>query len=213
MASTFATTAWLSLSSAVVTGFPASIACWTIASTTALTNDLTLIQIGDSTFGNYFNINADNAATYAEIHNSGGYFDASSSTLLSTSVWTHVCAVFNSASPYASIYVNGTKGTDYTTSKTVSAFTQSLIAAYGNVSGDGYVGSLAQVGIWNTNLVSSDVTALNAGFSPKLVRAANLVSYVPLLTVTGTEPDRCRATGWTVNGTPVSIANPRIFGF
>lgn len=70
-----------------------------------------------------------------------------------------------------------------------------------------YVGDIAEVAVWwNTNLTAAGFAALAAGFSPRAVRAASLVHYLPLV---NDATDFCKSPYPTVVGTTVTD-HPRI---
>ena len=99
---------------------------------------------------------------------------------LSTGVWHHGAAVFNSSSSKLG-YKNGVAGTLETTSANVT-ITRASIAVSADNTPFGYCyGAIAECAIYNKALSANEILTLSKKYSPLLVARSSLVAYWPLI--------------------------------
>lgn len=204
-------TDWLDVGVAAVTVAPLTLVCWFRAD--ILDQQATIVSLGD-TAGNteYFILNV----TLGEAVNAfakGGVPDdgATTSTTFSTNVWHHAAGVFASTTS-RSAYLNGGGKTTNVTSVSPSSIDTTAVGRTGKQTpADYFDGSIAEVGIWNTNLSDAQVTSLAGGTSPLFIAKANLKGYWPIFG--GRSPERDysgNGNDLTVNGTPAQIDHPAV---
>lgn len=126
---------------------------------------------------------------------------------IGSNVWNH-CCLTNSGSSMKG-YVNFTNTGTLTHSQTPSNFTSVVIGGNEAPAGE-HEGYLAEVAIWSAQLVDAEVSALNDGYSPLLVRPSSLVAYLPI--VGRYDPEICLITGNTaaLTSAPPQAAHPRV---
>lgn len=126
----------------------------------------------------------------------------------STGVWNHAAGVVASTGSRTA-YLNGTAGTANTTGISNPTLTATSIAARKNSTVAGYSTiEIADVGIWNVELTSAEITSLSKGMSCQHIRPQSLVFYAPLIREL-IDPKGGK-TLTNVNSTTVS-AHPRIY--
>jgi hypothetical protein len=208
------TTGFLSRSSAIVSGVPATLAGWVYLN--SLAAEIYVIGLGNSSGadGSMMNVYVrTTGAVRANAQNSA--FTGTSATTtatISTGSWHHVCAVFTSATSRA-VFLDGANKATNATSVTIGALDRSFIGG-GMEAGFQIISPscrVAEVGIWNVALTDAEVACLGAGMSPKFIRRPSLVEYVPIY---GNDSPELGVKGnpYTVNGTiPKVDDHPRIF--
>lgn len=126
-------------------------------------------------------------------------------------VWYHGVAVFESVSS-RSIYLNGIFYTTNTTVLIPSIVANIHIGAnfQANLpSGGGhFAGNIADVGMWNTSLSSSEIFSLSSGVTCDKVRPQNLSFYAPLIRDL---QDTKGGLIITPNNGPIATTHPRIY--
>jgi hypothetical protein len=139
------------------------------------------------------------------------YGQADTSSGFSTSTWHHVAGVFTSSTSRAAYLDGGNKGTNSTSIVPTGPFDETCFSGYweGGVQYNSIDGYIAECAIWNAALTDAEVAALAAGYSPLLIRPANLVFYVPL--IRDADEDIVGGLSLTANGTPTVEAHPRIY--
>ena len=212
-----ASSEYLSMGSAVLSGTPISMACWynsddatlqqvlMLVSDTAADDDYFAMTLMGDVAGDYIRARTKRSTTTGAITTAG----------YSVSTWEHACAVFASSTSRA-IYINGgDKGTDATSKIPISLDTtaigvakQSSIAAYMS-------GLIAEAAIWNIALTDAEVLLLSGGYSPLFIHPQNLVAYWPLIREsvgdgTGDGLDIVGGNNLTATNTPVNGDHPRI---
>jgi len=172
---------YLQIDEAVISAaYPLTLACW--FKTTTDTTAGGLIWIGDKDYEDRWQLlylqPAQGVKAYSK-QGSGGI--ALSTAAYSPGVWQHACGVFAAANLRAAYVNGGNKGTD-TASVTPTGFDRVGIGMFRDSSPSSPVdAAIAEIGIWNAALTDAEVASLAAGFSPLLVRPANLVAYWPLI--------------------------------
>ena len=214
MALTFtsASSKYLRIASAAITGAPLTMACWFYP--TDLTNFQILMSINNSgaSFNNFrFGFRGDQAGDPLEFLTWGGAgpLGATSSAGASgTSAWYHACGVEISTSSRIVYFNGGNTGTE-STSNTPTGLNDTEIGAYrfgASAPTTFFDGYMAEVAMWNAALDAGEVAALAKGFSPALIRPQSLVYYIP-----GVSDilDR-KGTTWTNNNSVGFTTHPRV---
>ena len=96
--------------------------------------------------------------------------------------WYHIAGTMSSGNNKY-VYVDGSPGAlDFFYANPVSLDLTTL-GAFERISGPQWPlsGGLAEVGFWNIDLDTSEISALAKGISPLLIRPQNLVAYWPLI--------------------------------
>ena len=168
--------------SAVVSGFPVTIACW--AYPTDDTIVCTLIGVGSSTTNH--NAVLDIAGTVANNPfrcGCRGNITAGSSNIDNPSfnTWSHFCGVFASTTSRTA-YLNGTAGTTNTTDVGTPSWDRTGIGATYRSDFSPAVnymsGYICEAAIWNVALGATEISLLAAGMNPlRSASRANLVQY------------------------------------
>jgi hypothetical protein len=194
--------------------YPFTFACWAYFTTVAATQ---IIMMVDSTTASsryasiYMNASTPNIVAGV---NGSTYNEALSGATVTTGVWYHIASVGVSSTSRL-VYLNGVSGSQ-TGANTLAATTINKLtigAAFaGSATASNFTnGRIAFPAYWNAALNASDIGALKAGASPRMIKTANLVAYLRLTGNASPEPDLVSATPWTVTGTPAETANPLIF--
>ena len=223
MALTFtrASSKYLRIASAAITGAPLTMACWFYP--TDFTNFQILMSINNSSsaFNNFrFDYRGDSggnpvAATAWDIGGASG--GTSSAGASGASAWYHAAAVYASSTSRTAYFNGGNTGTD-TASRTPSGLNDTEIGSYRFGSGapetffDGYQ---AEIAMWSAALDAGEIAALAKGFSPLLIRPQSLVYYIPgvsdILDRKGTTWTNNNSVGFT-NHCRVIMPRRRIVG-
>jgi len=216
-------TQYLSLSSAVLTAAPITMACWVYPTTIGSAGALTAMSLSrTNTNNNIFNLDlgdflAGDPVRAVAIESSSIVGVASTTTGYSTNEWQHIAAVFASSTS-RSAYRNGTAKSTNTSSVSPSGVNATYIGAWYTGAGGSldaaafFDGRVCEAGIWNAALDDAEIAALADGYSPLLIRPASLVAYWPLGGRYGqSDRDRWR-NGYdlTANNSPTWTDHPRI---
>jgi hypothetical protein len=106
---------------------------------------------------------------------------STSTTAIPLNTWSHTAAVFASTS-YRQGYLNGVASTANTTSLSVALAQMSVGARIAPaLSTVPFLGSIAEVGIWNAALTQPEIASLAKGITCDKVRPQSLVFYAPLV--------------------------------
>jgi hypothetical protein len=200
MAKTFnGTTQYLVITSALLSAYPISIACW--YNPVNNTGAQALNSIGNSTISSHLLLYSASGILNAKCLNTGATSGSAVSVAsLTTGSWNHCVGVFTStASRFC--YLNGVSSSN-ATSVTLSAFNRTSIGSdfLNSTTPSNFAnGSIAHFGLWGIALSAIDVTSLNSGVSPLKVQPSHLVSYVRFIGASN-EPDIVSPTTWTVTG-------------
>jgi hypothetical protein len=176
-----ASSQYLEITSPVVSSPPFTAAYWF-----RVTN-ATALHLGFALFGtsgvayHYLGPRGDVAGDPVQVISDSGAATgaASTSTSYSANTWHHACGVFTSTSSRTAYLDGGGSGTN-TTSVTLTPTRTAFGRMYYSGSPFGsYDGRVAHLAIWNAALGAAEVAALAAGYHPRLVRPASLVSHSP----------------------------------
>lgn len=155
-------------------------ACWALCDSDSFNE--TLMHLHDSvTWGDYsgYLLEKINGGT---IRAASTNFAAASSDVgsITAGVWFHACGVWASSTSRI-VYLNGTAGTEDTTSKSISVDAL-YIGRRQASSPDRYVnGKLAEAAIWSAALTAPEVASLAKGYAPSMVRPGSLAFYLPMV--------------------------------
>jgi hypothetical protein len=196
----------LTISTALVTGAPCTLACW--FNSTSLTANQNLVAITNAGGSTYLGIAASGTRAGDPVIAYVGtpLALASSSLGYSANVWQHACGVFSSSTLRAAFLNGGNKGTD-TNSSTPASLAFSSIGTYNASGADATLGAVAEVGIWNVALTDDEVASLAKGFSPDQIRPQSLIAYLPLVRTT----QDIKGNAWATAGTLTVADHSRVY--
>lgn len=164
---------------ALLSAAPITISAWVRPTSVANLTEILSICSADS--GNYFSLRL-NANQIQAVARSNTSRTATSTQVLSTNTWYHVCAVFASSSSRAAYVNGGNKGTNTQSSTPSVVGGETTLAGLGGSSnGDYYSGDIAELAIWNVALSDAQVLMLSLGLEPTFVAPSNIAAYLPLL--------------------------------
>lgn len=198
MARTFVTASSHALSAAAVpaTAVPLTLAAW--VKTDDNTKALNILQIRTA-FTDLFRLRTSIAGkVVAQTGQASVFVTATSSATLANNTWTHVAAVFATASSRI-VYVAGVNSGSDSNSSTPSGVNTTDI---GSGSDTGATFQVAWPAIWTAALSAGEVAALAAGLDPRLLQSqrAALSDFWPLIGASP-EPDAIAAArNFTVTG-------------
>ena len=192
-----------------ISAYPLSLACWFNSDDITVTQ--TLVSLSDTAGSVDFvrimaagNIAGD--PVRAQVRRSSPE-QADTSTSYSAGTWHHACGTFGSNTSRIAYLDGGGKVEDTTTRSIAQSLDKFSIGSRLTSSPTNYMsGSIAEVGVWDVVLTDAEVAILADGYSPLLVRPANLLLYVPL--VRGIQ--EYKGLALTNNGSTVSV-HPRVF--
>jgi hypothetical protein len=210
MARTFnGSTQYLSVSNGVVSAYPCTFAVWFRAN--AGGSNQTLLGIGDNNF-NFFCLQAQGSVAgdpVRVLRYDGSGFSATTTTGFTDNVWHHACGVLRSANDISVFIDGGSEGTDSASKAFISTNTTRIgVTARGTPTAY-HDGEVAEVAIWDNDLIDSEIGALAKGFSPLMVRPGNLVFYVPL--IRDNDDDIVGGLSLTAIDSPTVSTHTRVF--
>lgn len=132
---------------------------------------------------------------------------------ITTGVYQHYAGVFR-ANNDRSVFLDGTKAdnTGTVADPTVDTF---VVGAKTDADGTGFElfwnGQIAEAAVWNASLTDAEIIALSNGYSPLLIRPANLVRYIPILGRNSPELELISANNMTITGTTTTAHPPMIY--
>ena len=208
MAGAFASASsqYLDSATAPVSDYPITMACWANCDSDSFNE--TLMHLYSNEWGDYSGLLLEkiNGGT---IRAASTNFAAASSDTgnITGGVWFHACGVWASSTSRI-VYLNGSAGTEDTTSKSFSV--NSLYIGRRNAaSPDRYVnGKLAEAAVWSAALTAPEVASLAKGYAPSMVRPGSLAFYLPM--VRGLVGDVVGGLQMTNNNTVTVAAHPRV---
>lgn len=208
----------LSKTVAAVTGYPISLFCWALQ-TSSFSGGHQLLTVGTSNGQNYVNLQwASTGKVILETEAANGTIlddTVTNATAGTLGVWYPVAGVWTSATSRVGCQGVMTPQTLSTTTETMNAsWAQTQI---GSQSSKGSTfwnanGSVAFPAVWNVALTTAELTMLMTGFAPDRVRPEGLVMYCRMTGTATTEPDLASITAFTVSATPPTVTtNPFIY--
>lgn len=173
-------------------------ACW--VKTTDTTNNKTII-VGNSAAGSGFQWRIETNLKQ-QFNKQGIAGIATSTSAISSGVWTHVAVSYNYSTGVCTFYKNGVADGGATSAQT---FTQNKLFIGYNDASEGMIGSLDEVCIWNRVLTSTEITELYNSTNGIQLPSQSLSTkaYYPL---NGNSNDY---SGNTNTGTDTSITYPQ----
>jgi hypothetical protein len=209
---TKASSHYMQLATAVVTGPPATLMVWLDADGAA--QDSALLAVGNSAASSriQLSIESDLDAS-ATSFNTTPTAQSSQRGNINSSQWEHIAGVFASSTS-RTVYLNGVAGTANTSSSVVAGFNNTILGARytGGTRGAYLEGKLSHVAIWNIVLSGAEIATLAAGANPQSVQLANLVFYVPL-NQSGATTDIISSNALTVSGPTFSTNGPTVAAY
>ena len=210
MARAFSGTEYLQYDASVVSSYPCTMAAW--GKTSSDTNTQTLIQLADKDVADqYFAIISDmqNNDKARLLQFSTSLYDEYSTATIATNTWHHVCGTISGTTGV--IYLNGA-GDSRNGMQAFGPFDRTTIGRTGDSTpGAYYIGSIAEVAIWDVALGGAEVATLAAGYSPLFVRPQSLVAYWPLggpLCANDADVDVVGGYHMTAYNTPTTADHP-----
>lgn len=134
----------------------------------------------------------------------------SGNVLTAAGSWHHIAAVYNPSTQFQ-VFLDGSSVATAASPPAAIADTAAPLWVGNHFtttdSLQSFNGKLAEVAIWNTNLLDAEVTSLSKAFSAVMVRPAFLVFYAPLI-----RPIIDIVNGFSIssNGTVTQFDHPRI---
>jgi hypothetical protein len=191
---TRASSHYLQVESAAVTGPPYTMACW--GNSNSATVNQTIMYLGDSTSDGrraQLELRGNDASDPVAASTSDTAAAYSSSTIngYTANTWQHYAGVWASTTSRI-VYLNGTAGTENTTSRVTGTPNRMAIGGLRRLSPTDYMsGLVADAAIWNVALSAAEIAALARGVSPLRIRPGNIAAYWPLFGTAGPEINIC----------------------
>jgi hypothetical protein len=194
----------LEITSAVVTAYPYTMACWAYddGTSTSFPFLMNCSTSGTTAQATRIPFYIDNTGKIGTIN------DTVTSSARSTNTWFHACAVEASATSHAAFLNGGSKGTKTTSFTFPTGMNRTTINAWNGGSNVGIAGNIAHPAIWNVALTDAEVAMLASGLSPLRVRPQSLIFYLPTLGRDSPEIDIIGAQTLTVHGATASSNEP-----
>ena len=174
-----ASTEYLEVASAIVSGHPLTFACW--AKPDAAVNS-SLVAISDNGVDNQTYMLAargvaDPKAAQFVIRHSGGTVNVLGTVEWSIGSWHHFCAVSATATSHA-VYLDGADKQTSATSAEPTGLDTTAVGREPRLTPANYAsGRIDHAVIYNVALTDAEVAMLAAGASPLLIRPTGLVAY------------------------------------
>ena len=207
----------LRVTSAVVSAYPCTMACWfnsdddahsgkimEVSNTSTPAGDAWFMTAAGDVAGDPLRGYIRSATTIA--------FSVDTSTGFTAGTWHHACFVVTNSTS-RTIYLDaGGAVTDSRASNFITGADVTLIGRreqVGAIPANSYFsGNLAEGAIWNVALTAAGVAILAKGYSPLLVRPQNLVAYWPM--IRDTDDDIVGGFSMTPLNSPTIAAHPRV---
>lgn len=198
-------------SSAVVSAFPFTFACWFNVTSTGTSQALMALADENNNAG-YARLLL--SSTGPVLRADGPSITASTYDNPGANAWHHGAAVF-STSTLREVFYDGTSGGSETSGTHALTGVDNMVVAgqhANNASINATVnGKVAEAAIWTVALSDAEVASLASGISPSLIRPDSLIRYYPMIT-TSDAPNSIVGGTQTVNGTPTDAADhPAVF--
>lgn len=186
MARDFSGTAqYLRVDATPVTAAPLTMACWVYWDSLPTRSQAFVVSASGSA-SNQFSLGNNSFNAELRISAGGSNTNVTGTTTLVTGRWYHVCGVFRSSTD-RELYINGVSDATNTTSRTPASIGAITIGANGAGSNE-TDGKIAEVGLWNVSLSTTEIASLAAGYSPRFIRPDKLLCYWPILGWNSPEP-------------------------
>ncbi len=205
---TAASSEFLQIGQAVLTGVPITMSAWFNFPDIALSQSP--VSIADASAGATsirLRVRGSDNLVYAVTTDfSANSFSAVTSTTYTPNTWQHGCAVFAATNDRRVYLDGGNKGTN-ADGVTPTNLDVTAIGRRGGSSPDEYAdGLIAEVAVWNIALTDDEVAILAKGYSPLFVHPQNIIAYWPLIRGLN---DKVGGFNMTATGTAIA-AHPGI---
>lgn len=209
---TSASSHYLEINSAALTGVPLSMACWfkqtNVTATSALIS-LTDKDVADQWFALVAGGSFTGDPIGAEVR-AGSTFRALTTTPFTANTWHHAAAVFVGATSRFA-YLDGGGAAEETSSATPTGLDRTSLGRLGDSTPSSFLdGLIAEAAIWNVALTAGEIAELAAGLKPWNIRPSALVAYWPIGGTASPEGDVIGAFPLTVTGAVASDENPPV---
>lgn len=190
-----------------------SIGCW-FKTDASVADEEQLIQVQDKDVANHYfrlcvKVSATTPYLCTRARSGGGASTFFGTTEIVANTWYHGGASWVSSTERP-LWLNGVNEATDTDAETPANLDSVTIGAAGDSSpGDYFDGDIAEVAIWDVELVAADWLALAAGASPLLVRPASLIRYWPMVGRNSPETELIIASELTLTNT-TTAAHPRV---
>lgn len=173
MARLFSSLQRLERTSAVITGYPYTIAAWVYDDGTSTSFPF---LVSCSTSGT--TVQATRIPLFiTDTGKIGSASNVETSTTRPTNTWFHACGVHSSATNHAVFLNGGGKGTSATNFTFPTGMNRTSINAWNAGVNVGIAGNIAHVAIWNVALDDAEVLELANGLIPTRIRPQSELSY------------------------------------
>jgi hypothetical protein len=201
---------YLNLGSAVLSAEPITVSAWFYTDDNAQSGAQTVFSLGSSSSStHYFVLWWASATTTMEAiaRAAAAARKATYSVTPTNNTWYHVGGIWATTTD-RTVYFDGNTGNN--TQFASPTVNQTSIGARWTTSASQFMsGRLADVGLWNVALTSTEMGMLQAGYSPWQVRRASLVAWWRLL---GSEDqDLVAGNHLTAQGSPTTAGHPPIY--
>ncbi len=178
----FGTSNFIRQASAILSATPLTIACFGKTPTLATLQYMVgVFASGSAANRNCFALAVQGTNAPIAAAADGSSFAGPSGTAISANTWFHACGVWTS-NANRTIYVDGANPVTNTTSLTPTGQNRTSIGlGDGSSAVNPWLGSLAEIGIWNAALDAAEIAALSGGYPPSLIRPSSLVAYLPIV--------------------------------
>lgn len=204
-----ASSQYLETANALVSSTPCSYSVW-FNTDQNYPPSQTILEIGESGTTDVLGMWITSSNNLIAKHDDGlGGNSARTTTGYTINTWHHAMAVFSSESDREVWLDDGGYDQETTTQNANTGMdTTSLGVAHYSPDTGFFSGMLAEAGVWNVALTSSEVSVLAAGHSPLLVRPQSLVAYWPLIGRMSPEIDLVGGFDLTLTASPTTADHP-----
>jgi hypothetical protein len=181
---TAASSQYLSMNSAVVTGGPITLAAWFNRKNTTATHGF--VSVGSSSSTNFITLLAGvSPNNFLSLVVNDGVNPLTAQTVAgaTANTWHHGCGTFSSSKEVRA-FLNGTNFGVLTATANLTTQDRTTIGARfgaGGVAGQFADALIADVGIWDVVLSDAEIASLAGGMTCDKVRPQSLVFYAPLV--------------------------------
>ncbi len=147
----------------VITGYPLSMAAWYRTDTAAVEKLLCAVGVAATNENQHYIALGSSGKVTATSRGGSGASAESTASYSTSNVWEHAAGTFISATSRF-CFLDGTKGTENTVSKTPVGMDRSTIGVKANdSSGRPMDGAIAEAAIWNIVLTDEEIAAVASG--------------------------------------------------
>jgi len=208
---------YLEYAGAVISGYPATIACWFYPNDVANSQDL--VMVGTTSANTYLRLNfggasaGDPVRAVTSLAGTTGVAASSAGVNGAANAWYHAAAVFTNDTSRDAFFNGGSKGSNATSVAAPTGMDRTNVACgmyAGTSRANPLDGAIAEVGFWDAALTDAEIASLATGLCPLLVRPGNLVAYYPIVGRESPENSRLGAEAFSITGTCAAFPHPRV---